>query len=48
MLRKRVFSQRKRSKWAITQYDWFQNFEVIYEEQAMAHINNHTQHDFET
>jgi hypothetical protein len=25
-----------------------QNFEVIYEEQVMAHIQNHTKHDFET
>jgi hypothetical protein len=25
-----------------------QNFEVIYEEQVIAHIRNHTKHDFET
>jgi hypothetical protein len=28
--------------------DWIQNFQIIYEEQFMAHIQNHTQHDFET
>jgi hypothetical protein len=25
-----------------------QNFEVIYEEEVFAHIQNHTKHDFET
>jgi hypothetical protein len=25
-----------------------QNFEVIYQEQVLAHIQNHTKHDFET
>jgi hypothetical protein len=28
--------------------DGIQNFEVIYEEQVMAHIQNHKKHDFET
>jgi hypothetical protein len=27
---------------------WIKNFEVIYEEQVMAHIQNHTKHDFES
>jgi hypothetical protein len=27
---------------------WNPNFEVIYEEQVMAHIKNHTNHYFET
>jgi hypothetical protein len=48
MLRKRVFSQRKRRKWPISQDVGIQNFEVIYEEQVMAHIQNHRKQDFET
>jgi hypothetical protein len=32
----------------ITQDVGIQNFEVIYEEQIMAPIQNHTKHDFET
>jgi hypothetical protein len=32
----------------ITQDIGIQNFEVIYEEQMMAHIQSHTKHDFET
>jgi hypothetical protein len=30
------------------QYVGIQNFEVIYKELVMAHIQNHTKHDFET
>jgi hypothetical protein len=48
MLRKRVFSQRKRRKWPIFHDVGIQNFEVIYEEQVTANIQNHTKHDFET
>jgi tRNA G37 N-methylase Trm5 len=32
----------------ITQDVRIRNFEVIYEERMMAHIQNHTKHDFET
>jgi hypothetical protein len=42
MLGKLVFSQRKRRKWPILIYVGIQNLEVIYEEQLMAHIQNHT------
>jgi hypothetical protein len=47
MLKKRVFSQRKRRKWPISQDVWIPNFESIYEEQVMARVQNHTKHDFE-
>jgi hypothetical protein len=41
MLRKRVFSQRKRRKRQFFHDVGIQNFEVIYEGQVMAHIQNH-------
>jgi hypothetical protein len=47
MLRKRVFSQRNCRKWPISQDVGIQNYEVIYEEQVMAHIQNQTKHEFE-
>jgi hypothetical protein len=37
----------KTQKMTISQDVEIQNFEVIYEEQMMAHIQNHTEHDFE-
>jgi hypothetical protein len=48
MLRKRVFRQRKRRKWPIFHDVRIQNFEVIYWEQVMAHIQNYTKYDIET
>jgi hypothetical protein len=47
MLRKHVFSQPKRINWPFSHVVGIQNFEVIYEEQVMAHNQNHTKHDFE-
>jgi hypothetical protein len=38
-------------KWMIikgVQHVGIQNIEVIYEEQVMAHMQNHTKHDFES
>jgi hypothetical protein len=48
MLSKRVFSQRKRRKLPIFQDVGIQNFQFIYEEQEIAHIQNHKKHDIET
>jgi hypothetical protein len=47
-LRRRYFSQRKCRKWPFFHDVGIKNFEVIYEEQVMAHILNHTKHEFET
>jgi hypothetical protein len=45
---KTLFQPAKTLKMTITQDVGIKNFEVIYEEQMMAHIQNHTKHDFET
>jgi hypothetical protein len=39
------FQAAKTQKMTITQDDRIKNFEVIYEEQMMAPIQNHTKHD---
>jgi hypothetical protein len=44
---KTLFQPEKTQKMTITQDVGIQNFEVIYEGQVMAHIQNHTKHDFE-
>jgi hypothetical protein len=42
------FQPAKTQKMTISQDVGIQNFQVIYEEQMMAHIQNHKNHDFET
>jgi hypothetical protein len=45
---KTLFHSAKTQKMIITQDVGIQNFEVTYEEQMMAPIQNHKKHDFET
>jgi hypothetical protein len=42
---KTLYQPAKTQKIIITQDVGIKNFEVIYEEQMMAHIQNHTHHD---
>jgi hypothetical protein len=42
------FQLAKCRKWPIFNDVGFQNFDIIYEEQLVAHIQNHTKHDFDT
>jgi hypothetical protein len=44
----RFLSAKMQKKTNFFHDDGIQKFEVIYEEQVMAHIQNHTKHDFET
>jgi hypothetical protein len=46
-LRKCVFRKRKCRKFPIFYDVGIQYFEVIYEEQVMAHIQNNTKHNFQ-